>query len=186
MKKSLIIILLFVSFYNLNGQNQGTLLGGVNYSTIKHSDLETGYLIGSFVGFEFNYLLDNNYYLLAQPQYSRLGTTFTEDSVSGKMKVHYFKLPIKLKQYVDYNNQRLFFEGGPYVSLGGSGKLEINGDEENMYFKNLDFGLSAGVGIEFEQIKFSIGYDFGVYEIADFSDYQVYNRNIYLSIGLIW
>lgn len=188
MNKIAFILLVMVVTYKYSSaqQSQGTLFGGMNYSSIRHSDMETSYLPGYFAGIEFTLKLDDNYYLKAQPQYTRVGTKFNSQHSSGKMKVNYFKLPVKIRQYIDLSGTRFFIEGGPYASLGGSGKIETKGDANSMYFRNIDFGLSAATGVDFESINICLGYDLGVYEIAEYSDYQVYNRNVFIMIGFKW
>ena len=46
----------------------------------------------------------------------------------------------------------------------------------------LDWGLSAGIGVEYEQIALGVNYEYGFPEVCS-SDLSLYNRNIFLSFS---
>ena len=96
---------------------------------------------------------------------------------------YYLDIPVHFGyKYAINETLALFGELGPYFGIGLFGKTDgedVFGDDG---YKRFDFGLGLRAGIEFNQkVPVSIGYDFGVLDVAD--GISAKNRNLMLSIG---
>ncbi|MFV0536565.1 MAG: porin family protein [Dysgonomonas sp.] len=124
-------------------------------------------------------------------------------SFSGKENDNpmYLQIPI----YIGYklvvtDATKIVFRAGPYIAYGIGGKSNIEGrfivggdaavdiDDDYGFFgkdraKRFDFGLGLGVGAEFGKIGATLGYDFGLANIAPSGGGKVRNMNAYLALG---
>ena len=96
----------------------------------------------------------------------------------------YLDIPIHLGyRYRVTSDVALIGEFGPYFGIGLFGStdgLDVFSDEFGL--KRFDVGLGLRVGAEFNnKITTSLGYDFGLIEVAD--DTKAKNRNFYISLG---
>lgn len=96
---------------------------------------------------------------------------------------YYLDIPVHAGyKYAISESVALFGEFGPYFGIGLFGKT----DGEDMFgedgFKRFDFGLGLRAGLEFnKKVPVSIGYDFGVLDVAD--DVSAKTRNLTISVG---
>ncbi|MDO4512138.1 MAG: outer membrane beta-barrel protein [Bacteroidales bacterium] len=95
----------------------------------------------------------------------------------------YLEIPVHMGyKYPIVNNVAVFGEVGPYFALGLFGKangVNIFGDNG---FKRFDVGLGIHGGFEFSQkVRVSIGYDFGLLDVAKTGSAK--NRNLMISLG---
>lgn len=96
---------------------------------------------------------------------------------------YYLDIPVHFGyKYAVNEDLALFGEFGPYFGIGLFGKtdgMDVFGDDG---YKRFDVGLGLRAGIEFNQkVPVSIGYDFGVIDVAD--DISAKNRNLTISVG---
>lgn len=124
-------------------------------------------------------------------------------SFSGKENDNpmYLQIPIHLGyKLVVTDAAKIVFRAGPYIAYGIGGKSKIEGgfmvggdagvyiDDDYDFFgkdraKRFDFGVGLGVGAEFGKIGATLGYDFGLANIAPSDVSKVRNMNAYLTLG---
>lgn len=97
---------------------------------------------------------------------------------------YYLDIPVHFGyKYAINETLALFGEFGPFFGIGLFGKtdgLDVFSDEVG--YKRFDFGLGLRAGLEFNQkVPVSIGYDFGVLDVAD--EVSAKTRNLTISIG---
>lgn len=96
---------------------------------------------------------------------------------------YYLEIPVHFGyKYAVNETLALFGEFGPYFGIGLFGKT----DGEDVFcdggYKRFDLGLGLRAGLEFNQkVPVSIGYDFGVLDVAE--GVSAKNRNLTISVG---
>lgn len=107
---------------------------------------------------------------------------------------YYLDIPVHLGYKYAFNESvSVFGEFGPYFAFGlfGKAKLSLMGDEikvdtfsDDGGVKRFDFGLGLRVGVEINnRVPISIGYDFGLVNVAKDTDDAIRSSNITLGIG---
>ena len=170
--------------------------GGINLATQKTSGEDGGddglkslpaLVAGVFMTFPIASWLE------FQPEalYSVKGSKFEDEAFVSKVLIDYLEVPMLAR--VSRRGGRLgyYAAGGPYVALrlrartrtefsGATEELDIAEDVER-----LDFGVSAGGGVEWRSFVFDARYSHGVKDLdADRSDeIKVTNRAITLTAG---
>jgi hypothetical protein len=139
---------------------------------------------------------------------------FTDKYTGNGNSVKKFALySLQIPVYAQYRlniaeETSLLFQAGPYVGFGLFGrqkytrkgksvdlndtqkKITFGGGTSNDIHKAFDYGVGAGVGIEFYRFQFMVAYDFGLYDAsfdkkdAKSASYNVDIRNHNLSITL--
>lgn len=113
----------------------------------------------------------------------------------------YVEIPLTAKTYFNVGQSKIFGALGPYIGLGLSGKSkgevifrgetnsiehDINwGSSQGDDFKRLDYGLTAGAGIEISSIQIGLCYNLGLANISTITDngLKIRNRVFGLSVG---
>jgi len=120
--------------------------------------------------------------------------------VKGSSNLLYLDIPLTAKSYFKVGQTTIFGALGPYIGYGLSGKSKyetsMNGDTESDEqdvnwgsgdddVKRLDFGLTAGAGIEISFIQIGLSYNLGLANIVANTEngMKVNNRVIGLSVG---
>ncbi|MDR1717367.1 MAG: PorT family protein [Prevotella sp.] len=169
--------------------------------------------IGFNVGLTVDYALTQDLYLLTGLEFTMKGgkdegsfsmthPTYGQISFTGKENDNpmYLQIPIHLGYKLAVTDAtNIIFRAGPYIAYGVGGKSKIEGkatvddiivdlDTDVDFFgkdkaKRFDVGLGLGVGAEFGKIGVSLGYDFGLANIAPSNAGKVRNINAYLTVG---
>ena len=119
-----------------------------------------------------------------------------------KVIVYYVDIPITVKGMFTMSDKILYGYLGPYIGAGLNGKIKSettsNGhteiDEEDVKFgsdadeddiKRLDYGLTAGAGVEIKNALIELSYDLGIANISAYTEDGSFikNRILKLSIG---
>ena len=119
-----------------------------------------------------------------------------------KVNLYYLDIPLTAKATFDIGGSKIYGTFGPYVGMGLSGKSkteytqngenrtteeEINfgSNEGEDNFMRLDYGLTAGAGIELKSIQIGISYNLGLANIINYSDNEntIKNRVLGVSVG---
>jgi hypothetical protein len=113
----------------------------------------------------------------------------------------YLEIPLTAQTYFNVGQSKIYGALGPYIGFGIGGKYKGNGPYPggtNSYghdilwgsgtedeFKRLDYGLTAGAGLEFRSFQIGLTYDLGFANISTFTDngVNIKNRVLGLSIG---
>jgi hypothetical protein len=130
--------------------------------------------------------------------------TFMGDTYEYKTKLNlfYLDIPLSAKATVDIGGAKIYGTFGPYIGMALSGKIkneytengETETEEENVNWgsdededdlKRLDYGLTAGAGIEFNSIQIGITYGLGLANISTYteSEENIKNRVLGISLG---
>lgn len=56
--------------------------------------------------------------------------------------------------------------------------------EEEPFYKRIDFGIGAGLAVEFSIFYLRVGSDFGLYNLSNIKDFDIKRHNIYAGLGL--
>lgn len=169
--------------------------------------------IGFNVGLTVDYALTQDLYLLTGLEFTMKGgkdegsismvdPTYGSISFTGKENDNpmYLQIPIHLGYKLAVTDgTKIVFRAGPYVAYGIGGKTKLEGkfikdgttidlDDDYDFFgkdmaKRFDFGLGLGVGAEFGKIGATLGYDFGLVNIAPSDLAKIKNMNAYLTLG---
>lgn len=179
--------------------------GGLNLSNMYTEDVDDNNLLVSFnAGIYASIPLAGS--LSFQPEflYSRKGSELAYDNafVTGKakFKLNYIEVPLLLK----YNIVKNFnIHAGPYVAYlidaqvtnetdNGTFNFEDNLDNDD--FNKFDYGLSAGVGLDFQSIGIGARYNYGLSTIGKersfagsnytFPDGKNSNISVYVALKL--
>jgi len=176
----------------VNAQDKPVTLGvkaGANLSSFSGDIKKTNYMFKYQFGITADLALSENLYVITGLD---LQTKGTKSKPSGSANVKYNPMYLQLPVHAAYKfnvgqNTRFVAEAGPYVAYGISGKMKGNGEKVNFFgdhrFKRFDFGLGAGVGLEFGNIVVKGGYDFGLLNIAKEKGVKARNHNAYLTLG---
>lgn len=141
-----------------------------------------------------------------QPEllYSRKGAELVYDNVfaegTAKFKLNYIELPILLKFNLTDNFN---IHAGPYFAYlidaqvtneTDDGTFDFEDNYDNDDFNKFDYGLSAGVGLDFESIGIGVRYNYGLQTVGkdrDFAgttytvpDGKNSNLSLYLAVRL--
>lgn len=161
---------------------------GANLSTFGGDMKKTNSVFKYQFGITADIGLTENVYIITGLDFQTKGT---KQKPKGAHDVKYNPMYLQLPVHAGYKfdiapRTRLVVEAGPYIAYGiggkakGEGKVNIFGDDR---FKRFDFGVGAGVGVEFGKIVVKSGYDFGLINVSDVKGVKVRNNNAYLTLG---
>jgi hypothetical protein len=131
----------------------------------------------------------------------------TGDEVTRKFSLFYLQVPVYAQYRLNVaEDVNILFQAGPYVGAGLFGrqsiiskktkltddkhkKITFGNDNSKDIYNAIDYGIGAGVGIEFFRFQFVVAYDFGLStplfnKDAKSSTYNVDIRNHNLSVTL--
>jgi hypothetical protein len=189
------------------GLNLSNLLVKDDYDT--YSDdfkMNPGFHFGPTIEFPMNEMLSFESGLLLSTKGTKMSEKESFDGYSyeytSKINLLYLDIPLTAKATFDIGNSKAYGILGPYVGIGLSGKSkseytedgETDTEEEDLSFgsdeneddlKSLDYGLTAGIGIELNSIQIGVTYNLGLANISiDTEDsYKINNRVLGISVG---
>lgn len=188
----LTMTLLVVGNGVIHAQDKPLTLGvkaGANLSSFSGDINKTNYVFKYQFGVTADLALTNNLYVITGLE---LQTKGTKSKPKGEAHVKYNPMYLQLPVHAAYKfdiarNTRFVVEGGPYIAYGLGGKVKGGGEKMNIFgderFKRFDFGLGAGVGVEFNKIVVKGGYDFGLVDVCKVKGMKARNQNAYLTLG---
>lgn len=182
------IVSIFLSF-SVSAQKSDNsefgIKGGVNLSNFYSDEVDDQNMRISYqAGMYFKAAL--NHFLAIQPEvlYSKKGSTTKYDNIiSGNseftQKLDYVELPV---MGVLNLTEEINVHAGPYFSYLINAEVE-NKSENNDFnfveelneedFERLDYGVAAGVGFEFETLRFGVRYNYGLTEVGKSQDFTL-------------
>lgn len=187
MKKLFLTGFAFVAFLNVtNAQTEISsqtpnasvgIKGGVNFTNLYTEDVDDNNILTSFnLGLYANLPLSKAVSLQPEFNFSRKGAELVYDNafVSGtsRLKLNYLEMPLLLKLNVTPNFNLHF---GPYVAYLIDGKATNETDNGTFNFEDnisnddlnkFDYGLSGGIGFDFEAASIGIRYNYGLQTIG--------------------
>jgi hypothetical protein len=151
--------------------------GGVNFSNMYTEDVDDNNVLTSFNAGVYAKLPVSDA-IAIQPEllYSRKGAELVYDNVfaegTAKFKLNYIELPVLVK----FNITDSFnIHAGPYFAYlidaqvtneTDDGTFDFEENYDNDDFNKFDYGLSAGVGLDFEAIGIGVRYNYGLQTVG--------------------
>ena len=183
MKKLFVMIVAVATMMSFSAQAeapQWELVAGMNVANIDASGASSR--IGFHAGIRTTFgipSVNHGFYANAAALLSLKG--FKAAGIT--LNPYYLDIPVHFGYKYGINESlALFGEFGPYFGVGLFGQTDGEDVFDDGGFKRFDFGLGLRAGLEFNQkVPVSIGYDFGVLDVAD--GVSAKNRNLTLSIG---
>ena len=153
-------------------------------SISQSGDMKVGFLIGGYLTAP---LAEK---LAIQPElfFATGGAKYSTDSTGGKVNLGYISVPVLVR----YNlTENINIQVGPQLGFLLSAKAKPDGgDSQDVKdsYKGIDFGVAAGLGLEFGAFNASARYYLGLANTGDFGDtgdFDVKQTNsaIQLSVG---
>ncbi len=186
MKKSTILLFLFCLIVSVSfGQTIG-IKAGYNQSNTKvvsssfprldeiNAEYTSigGFHIGPTIDIPFSKLLAIESGLLLSSKGNLWEREFGADSpilISQKQKIYYLHIPLSLKAALKIGAITLYGTGGAYLGIGLKAFLQNEDYQNTTDFGNdfgdlnrLDFGLTYGAGVEYQNFSIGVSYDLGL------------------------
>lgn len=173
-----IICLSFVSFTKAQELSPSVgIKGGVNFTNLYTEDVDDNNILTSFnAGLFFNLPVSSAVSVQPEINFSRKGSELVYDNAfatgTTKLKLNYLEIPVLLKLNVTEN---LNLHVGPYLAYlidgqatnetdGGTFNFEENIDNDDL--NKWDYGLAAGVGLDFGPTSLGVRYNYGLQTIG--------------------
>jgi hypothetical protein len=152
--------------------------GGVNFSTLTFEaadedrtlDWRVGAVVGGFVRFPLLSWLD----LQPEVLYTRKGANEDTFGISSAVLLDYLEVPVLAR--IPFAGRKYFIVAGPYfgVRLRARTRTEFSGSTEELDISDsverLDYGLSAGGGVEIGSIVIDGRYSFSLGDVDSVID----------------
>jgi len=211
LSKCFLIVLICVFSLQSFAQKYG-IVGGLNLADmlIKDDDgtysddfkMQPGFHVGVLVDMPLTDMLSVEPGLLLETK-GLNGKLMDEfGSYESKITNYYLDVPVTLKATHALNDgMKLYGKIGLYLGIGLSGKEKWEGTYEGItesgtddiswgsgdddHFKRLDYGATAGVGVQISKITVGASYDLGLANISSDTSYgaKINNKLLKFSIG---
>lgn len=161
-----------------NKNSEVGIKGGLNFSNLYSEEVDDQNMRTSFhAGMYFKAAL--NHFLAIQPEvlYSRKGSTTKYDNLltgDGEFSnnLDYLELPVL---GVFNLTENINVHAGPYFAYLLNAEIQNESENSDFNFveelneddfERLDYGVAAGVGFEFETIRFGLRYNYGLTDVG--------------------
>lgn len=179
--RKIILTTIFLSFMAVVAKAQyigvkgGLNLSNLNIDGVDDENMRFGYHFGAF----FNLPISDGFAVQPEVLYSTKGSTasinqdfglFGEFNSEVKFKLNYIDIPLLAIFRV---GDAFEIQAGPYIGFLAGSKVEADGDIDDEFdldsdnFKNLDFGLTGGIALNFSAVQVGARYNYGLQEIQD-------------------
>ena len=162
-----------------------------------------GFQVGPTMQFEISDVMSFETGLLLGTKGYNLKDELMGMDMDVKTSLLYLDIPMTAKATFDLGGAKLYLTGGPYVGVGLSGQmsgemsfmgqtqtidedLEFGSDEEKHDLKRLDYGVTAGAGLEIRNIQLGVTYGMGLANLSNNTDNGTNLTNTVLAIGLAY
>ncbi|MEN7546793.1 porin family protein [Rapidithrix thailandica] len=194
-KKKLVLLSFFCWGLCLSGMAQVTfgLKGGINASKLdidgKLAEHQLGLNLGMFVNIQRSYLFsiqpEFNYKTIASKNQRTL-LSQPGKVATVKTNLQYINIPLLAKLSLGDRGIVVHLYGGPGLDflLKGTEKVSNEREEVTDHFKSANFLLTAGVGLEVDNIIIDFRYEKGLTDITK-SGGEINTQTIGLGVALI-
>lgn len=184
MKKKILIALCLFGIVTTNAQENDSkksnatfgVKGGVNFTNLYIDEVDDANMLVSFnAGMFVELPLSQGVAIVPEINFSRKGSevqnTILGETYKSKFKLSYLEIPVLLKLNLTENFN---LHAGPYFAYLLDAKTDVvdeSGDNVTTFtydtddFNKLDYGLSAGLGFDFDAISIGARYNYGLNEI---------------------
>lgn len=198
-KLTLLIAMCSFTFFAVNAQfgvKFGVNLASQTFDPDGGIDLgaKTGFLLGAV----YNMGLTDNLSIQPELLWMQKGGT-AEATGLGKTEtvMNYLEIPIMARYTFGGESLGVYINAGPSIGFGLSGKQENGGNETDVEFggdddqsKRIDFAIGAGGGLTFGIAGLSafldLRYNLGLSSLTNVDTFDVKNRGIAISVGLMF
>lgn len=180
MKKILVLfVFIFVSSVNVQAQLLKLgLKGGLNYSNLTGSEIQTDALTSYHIGAIAEIKLAEKFAVQPELLYSTQGATYNTILGDIDNELGYLSIPVMAKIYL---NNTISLELGPQASFLLSEKNDFDIENQNTF----DFAVAAGLGVNITKSIFIQGrYVLGLTEVSTTADTK--NSVLQLSAGFMF
>lgn len=189
---------MFATSVNSFAQKFG-LKAGLNFSKINNKyaafdnafEPRIGFHVGPTIELPISKIISIESALLLSTKGYRQDLSYV--AVHTEVNLLYLDFPIVGKATFDVKAIKMFGTIGPYIGYGLSGEIISDDEREKVKFgsnaeddfKNMDFGLAIGTGIEVKSIQISLTYNAGLANISNTNneDAKIKNQVYSISIG---
>jgi hypothetical protein len=209
--KLLMVVVVFTMTAESYAQTFG-VRAGLNLSNMFMKDdedtysddykMNPGFHVGPTAEFPINDMLSFEAALLFSTKGFKIDQEQSGFVYKGTVNCYYIDLPLTAKATFNVGGLKIYGALGPYVGMGLSGKvksevsyggdtqkdtetLDWGSDADNDDFKRLDFGVTAGAGIEISSIRIGVTYGYGLANISPDTEggNKINNRVLGVSVG---
>ena len=196
--KSVIVILLIMTFSDLHAQVKPGYIFGLNLSTMtlktKDATYDPRISAGIYYGGYLDVSLTHNFSLRPNLLFSTKGSKYKTDSTEFSISPVYAELSIYASYSVGSEIVKFCVFTGPYIACGISGyKIDPKGDLRDISYgsneysdlRPFDFGFCFGAGIIIKEVQISAQYGVGMANLSPLSltDNEMKNTVIGISVS---
>jgi len=204
----LFVLIAFLSFSASSNAQSFGLKGGLNMANIVMSEdgedfdedfkYTPGFHFGPVVEIPFSDNFSIEAALLATTKGAQLSEEEMGFEYSMKLFLLYVDVPVLAKVSFGVGSAKVYAAVGPYVGAGLMGKTKYEasyggetesetediewGDDGDL--KRLDYGLSAGAGVEFGALQLGVSYGYGLANVSPEEDSEVKVNHRVLGVSL--
>lgn len=176
------LIVLFTTSIAVNAQSKDSnaefgVKGGLNFSNMYTEDVDDNNVLTSFnAGIYAKLPITNAIAIQPELLYSRKGAELVYDNLfaegTAKFKLNYIEMPVLLKLNLTNN---INIHAGPYFAYlvdaqvtneTKNGTFDFEDNYDNDDFNKFDYGLSAGVGLDFQSLGVGVRYNYGLQTVG--------------------
>jgi hypothetical protein len=201
---SIIGVILFLSI-SLNLSAQFGVRAGVNFANLsfepEDDEFASGKRMGLGLGVFYKVAIGEKLFIQPELNFMQHGTRFDVENFGQKINssvlFNYLQLPMMAKYgFGDMDAMNFYIQAGPYIGLGMGkvmfktcidGKCEtqdIKYDGETEGFKNPDFGLQLGAGVNLDaHVSLDVRYILGLQNLTSAENSTIKHTGINLSFG---
>ncbi len=197
----------FISVSNL-AYSQISISGGVNLATLNSEimnepvDDAFNNITGFHAGVSYKIKVGELFSIEPGVNFVRKGTiqeySVETIDVKSNVRMNYIDVPIYFNVHIPVGDRvKILGSVGEYVGIGVSGCVTetYNDDEEQEWdiefggddgeIQTIDFGLTFGAGLSFDNLFFRASYDLGVANISNYDEDDTFinNRNLKFTLG---
>jgi hypothetical protein len=191
MKKLLLTTVVFLSAISLLSAQFG-FKAGMNVDNIKCTfegvNVDTKSIIGYHAGITGDAQIVGPVYLNVSALYSMKGF----EEAGAKYHINYVEIPVNFSFKYDIGFNKAFIQAGPYLGIGVSANYTSGGDKFKINFGDnydelnmIDYGITTGLGFQFEKIQLSGNYSLGLADMG-YAGAERKNRVLSFSVAYIF
>jgi hypothetical protein len=187
------------------GINLANMLAKNNDETYSdYFKMKPGFHVGATLEFPIVKRFSFETGLLLSTKGVKANEKYTLDYVTyeskAKINLYYLDIPLTAKVFFDIGCAKIYGAFGPYLGIGLKGKSKwettamgkTETENENIKFgsaddqtKRLDYGLTAGAGVEINSVQIGISYGYGLANLNNNTDNgaKTQNRVLGISVG---